>query len=191
LGDPTFSEHSYGFRPGRSAHQAVAQAQADITEGYRFVVDSDLAKFFDRVNHDRLMARVAARISDRRVLRVIRSYLTARVLNNGLLEDSREGTRQGGPLSPLLLNLVLDELDHEIEGRGQRFVRCADDCTDRRVMTNLTRVIDGRLKLLVNVHVARPWQRSRSLASRSRKTRNHSDASPVRPLPDSKIGFAT
>ena len=128
LWDPTFSEHSYGFRPGRSAHQAVAQAQAYVTEGYRFVVDIDLAKFFDRVNHDRLMAAVAARVSDRRVLRLIRSYLTAGVLDNGLFEDSREGTPQGGPLSPLLSNLVLDELDRELERRGHRFVRYADDC---------------------------------------------------------------
>jgi len=171
LWDPTFSEHSFGFRPGRSAHQAVAQAQAYVTEGYRFVVDLDLAKFFDRVNHDRLMARVATRVSDRRVLRLIRSYLTAGVLNNGLFEDSREGTPQGGPLSPLLSNLVLDELDRELERRGHRFVRYADDCNvyvrsekaGRRVMTSLTRFIEGRLKLQVNVRksaVARPWQRS-------------------------------
>jgi RNA-directed DNA polymerase len=171
LWDPTFSEHSYGFRPGRSAHQAVAQAQAYVTEGYRFVVDLDLAKFFDRVNHDRLMARVAVRISDRRVLRLIRSFLTAGVLNNGLFEDSREGTPQGGPLSPLLSNLVLDELDRELERRGHRFVRYADDSNvyvrsekaGRRVMTSLTRFIEGRLKLQVNVEksaVARPWQRS-------------------------------
>ncbi|MFL5252284.1 MAG: reverse transcriptase domain-containing protein, partial [Rhodopila sp.] len=113
LWDPTFSEHSYGFRPGRSAQQAVAQAQAYVAEGYQFVVDIDLAKFFDRVNHDKLMARVAARIQDRRVLRLIRSYLTAGVLNNGLFEASREGALQGGPLSPLLSHLVLDELDGE------------------------------------------------------------------------------
>ena len=149
----------------------MAQAQAYVTEGYRFVVDIDLAKFFDRVNHDKLMARVAARISDRRVLRLIRSYLTAGVLNNGLFEASREGTPQGGPLSPLLSNLVLDELDRELERRGHRFVRYADDCNiyvrsetaGHRVMTSLTRFIEGRLKLQVNAQksaVARPWQRS-------------------------------
>jgi RNA-directed DNA polymerase len=171
LWDPTFSEHSYGFRPGRSAQQAVAQAQAYVTEGYRFVVDIDLAKFFGRVNHDKLMARVAARVLDRRVLRLIRSYLTAGVLNNGLFEASREGTPQGGPLSPLLSNLVLDELDRELEHRGHRFVRYADDCNvyvrsekaGHRVMVSLTRFIEGRLRLQVNAQksaVARPWQRS-------------------------------
>jgi RNA-directed DNA polymerase len=169
--DPTFSEHSYGFRPGRSAHQAVAQAQAFVIEGYRFVVDIDLAKFFDRVNHDRLMAAVAARVSDRRVLRLIRGYLTAGVLDSGLFEESREGTPQGGPLSPLLSNLVLDELDRELERRGHRFVRYADDCNiyvrsekaGRRVMASLTRFIEGRLKLQINMEksaVARPWHRS-------------------------------
>src|SRR5690349_3726647 len=171
LWDPTFSEHSYGFRPGRSAHQAVAQAQAYIIEGYRFVVDIDLAKFFDRVNHDRLMAAVAARVADRRVLRLIRSYLTAGVLDNGLFEDSREGTPQGGPLSPLLSNLVLDELDRELERRGHQFVRYADDCNiyvrsekaGQRVMASVTRFIERRLKLQVNAEksaVARPWHRS-------------------------------
>ena len=125
LWDPTFSEHSYGFRPGRSAHQAVAQAQAYVIAGYQFVVDIDLAKFFDRVNHDRLVAAVAARVSDRRLLRLIRSYLTAGVLDNGLFETNREGVPQGGPLSPLLSNLVLDELDRELERRGHRFVRYA------------------------------------------------------------------
>jgi len=169
--DPTFSEHSYGFRPGRSAHQAVAQAQAYVIDGYRFVVDIDLAKFFDRVNHDRLMAAMAARISDRRVLRLVRGYLTAGVLDGGLFEESREGTPQGGPLSPLLSNLVLNELDRELERRGHRFVRYADDCNiyvrsekaGRRVMASLTRFIEGRLKLQINAEksaVARPWQRS-------------------------------
>jgi RNA-directed DNA polymerase len=132
LWDPTFSEHSYGFRPGRSAHQAVAQAQAYVTEGHRIVVDIDLAKFFDQVNHDRLMAAVAARVSDRRVLRLIRGFLTAGALHGGLSEASREGTPQGGPLSPLLSNVVLDELDRELERRGHRFVRYADDCAPRR-----------------------------------------------------------
>jgi RNA-directed DNA polymerase len=169
--DPTFSEHSYGFRPGRSAHHAVAQAQAYVIEGYRFVVDLDLAKFFDRVNHDRLMAAVAARVADRRVLRLIRGYLTAGVLDGGLFEESWEGTPQGGPLSPLLSNLVLDELDRELERRGHRFVRYADDCNvyvrsekaGRRVMASLTRFIEGRIKLQINTEksaVARPWQRS-------------------------------
>src|SRR3954454_16739165 len=158
LWDPTFSEHSYGFRPGRSAPQAVVQAQAYVIAGHHFVVDLDLAKFFDRVHHDRLMAAVAARISDRRVLRVIRAYLTAGVLNGGLFEESREGVPQGGPLSPLLSNLVLDELDRELERRGHRFVRYADDCNiyvrsekaGQRVMASLTRFIERRLKLQVN-----------------------------------------
>lgn len=149
----------------------MAQAQAYVAEGYRFVVDMDLAKFCDRVNHDKLMARVAARIPDRRVLRLIRSYLTAGVLNNGLFEASREGTPQGGPLSPLLSNLVLDELDRELERRGHRSVRYADDCNvyvrgekaGYRVMASLTRFIEERLRLQVNAEksaVAHPWQRS-------------------------------
>jgi RNA-directed DNA polymerase len=171
LWDLTFSEHSYGFRPGRSAHQAVAQAQAYVSQGYRIVVDIDLAKFFDRVNHDRLMAAVAVRLSDRRVLRLLRSYLTAGVLADGVVAASREGTPQGGPLSPLLSNLVLDELDRELERRGHRFVRYADDCNiyvrseaaGRRVMASITRFIERRLKLQVNAEksaVAYPWQRS-------------------------------
>src|SRR6266850_2613543 len=151
--DPTHSA-STATASGRAAHQAVAQAQAYVVEGYRFVVDIDLAKFFDRVNHDRLMARVAARVPDRRVLRLVRRYLTAGVLDGGLFERSREGTPQGGPLSPLISNLVLDELDRELERRGHRFVRYADDCNiyvrsekaGRRVMASLTRFIEGRLK---------------------------------------------
>src|SRR5689334_17632599 len=170
LWDPTFSEHSYGFRPGRSAQQAVAQAQVYVADGYQFVVDIDLAKFFDRVNHDKLMARVAARIQDRRVLRLIRSYLTAGVLTNGLFEASREGAPQGGPLSPLLSHLVLDELDRELERRGHRFVRYADDFNiyvrcqkaGQRVMESITRFITRKLKLKVNEAksaIARPQER--------------------------------
>jgi RNA-directed DNA polymerase len=116
--DPEFSDHSYGFRPGRSAHQAVAQAQQYIAEGYGWCVDLDLEKFLDRVNHDRLMARLAKRVDDKRLLKLIRVFLNAGVMENGLLSPSVEGTPQGGPLSPLLSNIVLDELDHELERRG-------------------------------------------------------------------------
>ena len=129
--DPTFSEHSYGFRPGRSAHQAVAQAQRYVAEGYSVVVDLDLEKFFDRVNHDGLMARVAARIADKRVLKLIRAFLNAGVMEDGLVRPVDEGTPQGGPLSPLLSNLVLDDLDKELARRGLRFCRYADDCVPR------------------------------------------------------------
>ena len=129
--DPTFSEHSYGFRPGRSAHQAVAQAQSYVAEGYEWVVDIDLEKFFDRVNHDILMDRVARRISDKRLLRLIRAYLNAGVMENGLVGPTDEGVPQGGPLSPLLSNLVLDEFDRELTRRGLRFCRYADDCAPR------------------------------------------------------------
>ena len=125
--DGTFSEHSYGFRPGRSAHQAVAQAQLYIVAGYGWVVDLDLEKFFDRVNHDKLMGQIAKRIADRRLLKIIRAFLNAGVMEDGLVSPSVEGTPQGGPLSPLLSNLVLDELDRELERRGHRFVRYADD----------------------------------------------------------------
>src|ERR1700694_3888449 len=168
--DPTFSESSYGFRPGRSAQQAVAQAQKYIAEGYGWCVDLDLEKFFDRVNHDKLMGQVAKRVEDKRLLKLIRAILNAGVMENGLLGPSVEGTPQGGPLSPLLSNLVLDELDRELERRGHRFVRYADDCNiyvrseraGHRVMESLARFITQRLKLKVNESksaVARPEQR--------------------------------
>jgi RNA-directed DNA polymerase len=156
--DPTFSEHSYGFRPGRSAHQAVAQAQQYIAEGYGWCVDLDLEKFFDRVNHDKLMGQIAKRIEDKRLLKLIRAFLNAGVMENGLVSPSVEGTPQGGPLSPLLSNLVLDEFDRELEARGHRFVRYADDCNiyvrseraGQRVMESVKRFIATKLKLKVN-----------------------------------------
>lgn len=168
--DPTFSPHSYGFRPGRSAHQAVAQAQQYLAEGYTYVVDMDLEKFFDRVNHDILMSRVARRIADKRVLRLIRAYLNAGVMEGGLVSPTEEGTPQGGPLSPLLSNIVLDDLDKELERRGHRFARYADDCNiyvrseraGQRVMENITRFLSRKLKLTVNQEksaIGRPWER--------------------------------
>jgi len=168
--DPTFSEHSYGFRPGRSAQQAVRQAQEYIARGSRWVVDLDLEKFFDRVNHDRLMNAIAARVQDKRMLKLIRGFLTAGVMENGLVSPVQEGTPQGGPLSPLLSNLVLDELDRELKRRGHQFVRYADDCNiyvsseraGQRVMAGVTRFVTEKLKLKVNQEksaVARPWQR--------------------------------
>src|SRR5579864_7366056 len=125
--DRTFSQYSYGFRPGRSAHHAVAQAQHYIAEGFGWVVDLDLEQFFDRVNHDKLMGHIAQRIEDKRLLKLLRAFLNAGVMENGLVSPSVEGTPQGGPLSPLLSNLVLDELDRELERRGHRYVRYADD----------------------------------------------------------------
>src|SRR5215204_1662684 len=168
--DPTFSQHSYGFRPRRSAHQAVAQAQQYIAAGHSWVIDLDLEKFFDRVNHDKLMGQIAKRVEDKRLLKLIRAFLNAGVMENGLVSPSVEGTPQGGPLSPLLSNLVLDELDRELECRGHRFVRYADDCNiyvrseraGQRVMESITRFITQKLKLKVNETksaVARPQER--------------------------------
>jgi RNA-directed DNA polymerase len=168
--DRTFSQHSYGFRPGRSAHQAVEQAQQYIAEGYRFVVDLDLEKFFDRVNHDQLMAKIAERISDKCLLKLIRGFLRAGVMEGGLVSPVDEGTPQGGPLSPLLSNIVLDEFDQELERRKLRFARYADDSNiyvrsrraGERVMKSITRFISSKLKLKVNEQksaVAEPWER--------------------------------
>lgn len=168
--DPTFSDSSYGFRPRRSAHQAVKRAQDHIRAGFNVVVDIDLEKFFDRVNHDILMGLVARRVTDTNILKLIRSFLNAGVMKDGLVGPTDEGTPQGGPLSPLLSNLMLDELDRELEKRGHRFVRYADDCNiylrsrraGTRVMAGLTHYLTGRLKLTVNAAksaVARPGQR--------------------------------
>jgi RNA-directed DNA polymerase len=168
--DRTFSDSSYGFRPGRSTHQAVAQAQQYMAAGYGWVVDLDLEKFFDRVNHDKLMGQMAKRIRDKRLLKLIRAFLNAGVMENGLVSPSVEGTPQGGPLSPLLSNIVLDELDRELERRGHRFVRYADDCNiyvrsekaGQRVMESVKRFITKQLKLKVNEQksaVARPQVR--------------------------------
>src|SRR6202163_1228788 len=168
--DPTFSEHSYGFRPGRSPQQAVAKAQQYIAEGYGWCVDFDLEKFFDRVNHDKLMGAIAKRVEDKRLLKLIRAFLNAGVMEGGLVSPSVEGTPQGGPLSPLLSNLVLDELDRELERRGHRFVRYADDSNiyvrseraGQRVMESVKRFITQKLKLKVNESksaVAKPQER--------------------------------
>ncbi len=169
--DRTFSEWSYGFRPKRSAHHAVAQAQAYIRRGGTWVVDLDLEKFFDRVNHDKLMSRVRERVSDRRVLKLVDRYLKAGALTAEGFEATPEGTPQGGPLSPLLANLLLDDLDKELEKRGHRFVRYADDCNiyvrsaraGMRVLASVTRYLERRLKLSVNEAksaVDRPWRRT-------------------------------
>lgn len=167
--DPTFSEHSHGFRPGRSAHGAVCEAQRYIQEGKRWVVDVDLEQFFDRVNHDVLMGRLAKRIEDKRMLRLIRRYLEAGIMVNGVVMEREEGTPQGGPLSPLLANVLLDEVDKELEKRGLSFVRYADDCNvyvrseraGARVLEGLKKLY-GTLRLRINEEksaVARPWDR--------------------------------
>jgi group II intron reverse transcriptase/maturase len=167
--DPTFSEHSYGFRPGRKAHDAVCQAQRYIQSGRRWVVDVDLEKFFDRVNHDVLMSRLEKRIGDRRLLRVIRRYLEAGIMVNGVAVRRHEGTPQGGPLSPLLANVLLDEVDRALEKSGHAFARYADDCNvyvqskraGERVMEHL-RALYAKLRLKVNEDksaVARAWDR--------------------------------
>jgi RNA-directed DNA polymerase len=188
--DATFSENSFGFRPGRSAHQALAQAQTYLEAGYTWVVDMDLEKFFDRVNHDVLMSRIARRVADKRLLKLIRAFLNSGVMIDGLTEATPEGTPQGGPLSPLLSNLLLDELDRELTARGLRFARYADDCNiyvksrraGERVLQSVTRWLATKLRLTVNQTksaVDRPWnrkflgftfttQRKRSIAPSSR-----------------------
>ncbi|MFB0524290.1 MAG: group II intron reverse transcriptase/maturase [Phycisphaerae bacterium] len=169
--DPDLSESSYGFRPCRSAHQALLAARGHVSSGRRWVVDIDLEKFFDRVNHDVLMARVARKVEDKRVLGLIRRYLQAGVLDGGIVSQRIEGTPQGGPLSPLLSNILLDDLDKELERRGHVFCRYADDCNiyvrskraGERVLTSITQFLARRLKLKVNQAksaVARPWNRT-------------------------------
>jgi RNA-directed DNA polymerase len=203
--DPTFSEHSYGFRPGRRAHDAVCQAQQYVQSGRRWVVDVDLEKFFDRVNHDVLMARLANRVEDKRLLRIIRRYLEAGIMADGVVVERHEGTPQGGPLSPLLANVLLDEVDRMLEGSGHRFVRYADDCNvyvrskraGERVMERMVKLY-AKLKLRVNEEkstVARVWERkfwatasgwpqasSSNTASRQRSWRPSSSAFERLPL---------
>ncbi|MBW1778929.1 MAG: group II intron reverse transcriptase/maturase [Deltaproteobacteria bacterium] len=168
--DPTFSQSSFGFRPGRNAHQAVKQAKRYVEEGYEWVVDMDLEKCFDRINHDILMGRIAQRIADRRILCLIRRYLQAGIMVHGVVQERYEGTPQGGPLSPLLSNILLDEMDKELESRGHKFCRYADDCNiyvrseraGNRVLGSIEKFLAKRLKLKVNrqkTAVARPQKR--------------------------------
>lgn len=168
--EPTFSESSYGFRPGRNAHQALRQAQGYVAEGREIVVDLDLEKFFDRVNHDILMSRLAQRVADKRLLRIVRRFLEAGMMQNGVSVERHEGTPQGGPLSPILSNLLLDDLDKELESRGHCFCRYADDCniyvrsqkSGERVMASVTSFLERKLRLRVNREksgVAPAWER--------------------------------
>ncbi|WP_317205598.1 group II intron reverse transcriptase/maturase [Janthinobacterium sp.] len=168
--DPGFSDHSYGFRPGRNAWQAVQQAQSYIREGRRWVVDLDLEKFFDRVNHDILISRIARKVRDERVLKLIRRYLEAGMMSEGMVSERTQGTPQGGPLSPLLSNILLTDLDRELERRGHRFCRYADDCNiyvssekaGQHAMNSITGYLERKLRLQVNRDksaVARPWER--------------------------------
>ena len=158
LYDPTFSDASFGFRPGRSAHQALDRAKEHVSAGYRWVVDMDLEKFFDRVNHDVLMSRMARRVKDKRILKLIRVFLQAGIMEGGVTSPRSEGTPQGGPISPLLSNILLDELDKELEKRGHRFVRYADDCNiyvrsqraGERVLDSMESFLQKRLRLVVN-----------------------------------------
>nr|WP_062286090.1 group II intron reverse transcriptase/maturase [Moorella mulderi] len=167
--EPQFSESSFGFRPGRRAHDAVKKARQYVEEGYEWAVDLDIEKYFDRVNHDILMARVARKVTDKRVLTLIRRYLTAGVMVNGVVMETVEGTPQGGPISPLLANILLDDLDKELEKRGHKFVRYADDCNiyvkskraGERVMASIRKFLQERLKLKINEEksaVDRPWK---------------------------------
>ena len=196
LFEAEFSNHSYGFRPGRSAAQAVQEARTYVEEGRRWVVDADLEKFFDRVNHDILMSRVARKIEDKRVLRLIRSYLQAGIMEGGVATARREGTPQGGPLSPLLSNILLTDLDRELERRGHRFCRYADDSNiyvkskraGERVLASMTRFLETRLKLRVNQEksaVDRPWKRSflgYTVCNRTRNVRLKVAGKPIQRL---------
>jgi len=176
-----FSRNSYGFRPGRKAHQAIKQAWAYISEGYGVVVDIDLEKFFDRVNHDKLMNLLSKKVKDKRLLKLIRQYLESGVMTGGLITPTDEGTPQGGPLSPVLSNVMLHELDKELEKRGRRFCRYADDCNiyvrskraGQRVMASVSRFIEEKLKLRVNRDKSRSEERRVGKECRSRWSPYH------------------